>query len=59
MEKYKIDSRCPKCGRGDMGNHATTEWVKGRGLSSQEHILRRCSRCGYEWRERPLDAEEE
>ena len=62
MEKYNPDRVCPKCGYGSIyagDESAITEWVKGLGLPSQEYILRRCSRCGYEWREKPLDAEEE
>lgn len=44
LPEYYDRRKCPKCGQS-----ATTSYVAGL-------IRRDCVRCGYSWRERPLDA---
>jgi len=61
VKRYDENSECPKCGYGKRVADRCPpedEWYPAR-LGEQEHIRRRCSRCGYVWHEKPLDAEEE
>jgi DNA-directed RNA polymerase subunit M/transcription elongation factor TFIIS len=56
MEKYREGLRCIKCGcEYIMDKHEETRL----GSSIPEAILRTCTRCGYRWRELPLDVKEE
>ena len=59
MKTYRRDRACPKCGGdGEYSMAPACKWVR-ESLGVPEHILRTCLRCGYTWRERPLDAEGE
>lgn len=58
MKDYDEASYCPKCHNDDIasqyvdknGNNLTdNDWER------DEHIRRRCKRCGFKWNELPLD----
>lgn len=47
LDFYREARTCRKC-----GGSATTHFV-------DDLIVRKCLRCGYKWREKPLDYDEE
>lgn len=51
LERFNPVATCPKCGCGDI-RAEFKEAAEGRG----DTIGRTCSRCGFGWKEKPLDA---
>ncbi len=49
-DKYTETAVCPKCG----GKHIATRYEYQFG---NEWLLRKCDRCGYAWKQTPLDKE--
>lgn len=65
MQPYNARTVCPKCGSDDvLTYHVAAKAiyvVEGRVdivpvKVEPEHILRRCGRCSWSWKELPLDA---
>lgn len=62
MKRYNVESKCPKCGNDDI---LSKFFEKGMFVYYNGHhqhmkysfIERHCSRCHYEWGEKPLDEE--
>ena len=50
MEGYNEYARCPKCGGSYIGTRHVTYF-------GREALERDCGKCGYHWKERPLDAD--
>lgn len=53
---------CPKCANRDISaRHVAADKGCGRSCHPDvpEHMLRRCERCRFSWRELPLDTLEE
>ena len=68
MRRYDSEHYCPKCGnKGADVRYSCGEIVLGldghyfstatAGLPMPERLIRICRDCGYEWLEKPLDAE--
>lgn len=54
MKPYDKSAKCPKCG----GKEITTVYSTGRywgALSTNRHLLRTCTTCGYACPEAPKD----
>jgi len=59
MQRFDENRPCPKCGGVARTRHSSVAlWPHGKPLFP-ESLLRTCIRCGYQWHERPLDAEED
>jgi hypothetical protein len=62
VKPYDKKARCPKCGSNLVGSGFHSEQCMEYGCPGRwdddEHILRHCQRCHYEWLEAPLDAKE-
>lgn len=61
LPKFNPKARCAKCGGKDI--HAgwlPADPFRSRYVSPcrEEHVARRCRRCGYEWAEAPIDCPE-
>lgn len=63
MKPYDPESTCPKCGH----PRARTEYKWGTDQFTDDgtklpdtppYLVRECLRCGFGWREAPLDAQE-
>jgi len=67
MKPFSPASRCPKC----WGKEVSTMWWAQRDKrpshswaadaagTNEEHIARKCVRCGYLWAELPMDLVDE
>lgn len=59
MDKIDFDRACPKCGQSTVQEqHQVFYCYMSEHRDDPEHFHRSCWRCGYEWREAPLDAQE-
>lgn len=58
---FNAEARCPKCGgenilgRYHRGPADCNNVAEQLGYIIQPHMYRCCQRCGYDWRESPLD----
>ena len=59
LPQYDPRAECPKCGSDDVGTiHRSYARPQDKGwpeLSEDEHLLRVCRRCQYEWQEAVLN----
>ncbi len=58
---YDETATCKKCGHDDIHTHwceakPSRQFECSDDREPNEHICRRCIRCGFSWNERPLDA---
>lgn len=59
MKRYNRSALCPKCWEPEPA----TTWMDAcplsrldkRRVTNDEHLERRCTRCGFTWAELPLD----
>ncbi len=66
MNKFNNSATCSKCGSSNVSaRYCEHDWCSdfdhkyGRCQAADgPHIHRYCRRCGYDWLEAPLDAEE-
>lgn len=59
MGTYNRDARCPKCGGVDIGSlYCSSCWASQKVgmLHKEPRMHRTCQNCGYQWLEKPLDA---
>jgi ribosomal protein S27AE len=54
MRRFDESLGCPKCGSGFV----TTKHGSRYAVLQDEYLHRACERCGYLWREIPLDRDE-
>lgn len=60
MEPYATRAACPKCKHDVVSTRYIVSWAmcSHTGVASpaeEEHLCRRCQRCGYSWPEACLD----
>ncbi len=64
MNAYNPAAKCPKCGGSEINSlwHRATEYpgydCRNHGSPREEHVVRHCTCCRYEWAETPLDRQE-